>query len=958
MLAVAAQAHALFELVHVVDVLHPLGVHVAQQADALQLAHHGRAVALLLGGEDVHAPLVQQVGDVLPFQVVELVGGIVEVGGQAQPVHIMAAQRGKIPVIGAVAVEEVLAGIVNGLAHHFMQLVGDVLAVQHGLALLVDDLALLVHHIVILQDLFADGEVGRLQLFLGALDGVGDELVLDGHVLLKAQTVHEILHPLTAENAHQVVLQREEEPGRAGVALTAGTAAELVVDAAALVTLGADDEQTARVAHFPGLFFDLRLIFRAQFLKALTGGQHLGVLRVGVAVALGHQHFQLGVNGHLRRGGQLGALRLGAGLGVFVLVLHRVQVFGQRPGQLFAQLRLGHIGHVAAQHDVGAAARHVGGDGHSALFAGLRHDLRLAVMLLGVQHVVLDAALFQHFGQCFALFHADGAHQHRLTLGVALRHLVNDRLVLAVDGLVHAVRQVLPGAGLVGGHADDLQAVNFAELVRLGGGGAGHAAELFVHAEVVLEGDGGQRFALGGDGHALLGLDGLMQAVVVAASVHQAAGEFIHNDDLAVFHDVVGVPVHHAAGLDGAVNVMAQRHVVGVGQIVHLEPFLGLADAALGEGAGLVLFVHHIVAVHLILGLLLVVQLHNDALFQSLGEVVGALVHHAGILALAGDDEGSTGLVDEDGVHLVHDGVGVAPLHHVGLVDHHVVPQIVKAELVVGAVGHVRQIGLFALGRLHIVNHQPHAQTEEPVHLAHPLTVAAGQIIVDRHHMDALAGEGVEVHRHGGHQRFAFAGLHLSDAGAVQHDAADNLHGIGLQAQHTPVRLAADGKGFGQQVIQRLAVGKALLELSGFGFQLLIGQRLHLAVQRQHLVRQRFDFFQLFVGECAKEFFKKRHISTPVFLPRGRLLIAIHSTIIHPHGGCCQIRAGVFYKNVQFYALAGCFSGRLSSTSIKKMQPKPSASQRVKGLPSTKVLMRAATTGSAKLYRLAFCGPM
>lgn len=46
---------------------------------------------------------------------------------------------------------------------------------------------------------------------------------------------------------------------------------------------------------------------------------------------------------------------------------------------------------------------------------------------------------------------------------------------------------------------------------------------------------------------------------------------------------------------------------------------------------------------------------------------------------------------------------------------------------------------------------------------------------------------------------------------------------------------------------------------------------------------------------------------------------------------------------------AFAFTGRLSSTSIKKIQPKPSASHSVKGEPSTSVLMMAAVTGSAKL---------
>ena len=48
---------------------------------------------------------------------------------------------------------------------------------------------------------------------------------------------------------------------------------------------------------------------------------------------------------------------------------------------------------VAAEHDVGAATGHVGRDRDGAVAPGLGDDLGLALVLLGVQHVVLDAAL-------------------------------------------------------------------------------------------------------------------------------------------------------------------------------------------------------------------------------------------------------------------------------------------------------------------------------------------------------------------------------------------------------------------------------------------------------------------------------------------------------------------------------------------------------------------------------------
>ena len=48
-----------------------------------------------------------------------------------------------------------------------------------------------------------------------------------------------------AEDAHQVVFQRQEELRVAGVALAAGAAAQLVVDAPAFMALGAEHEQPA-----------------------------------------------------------------------------------------------------------------------------------------------------------------------------------------------------------------------------------------------------------------------------------------------------------------------------------------------------------------------------------------------------------------------------------------------------------------------------------------------------------------------------------------------------------------------------------------------------------------------------------------------------------------------------------------------------------------------------------------
>ena len=122
----------------------------------------------------------------------------------------------------------------------------------------VDRLALLVHDVVVLEQVFARFEVLRFDGFLRALDALGDHLRLDGHALFHAQPLQQGADPLLGEDAHQVVFEGEIEARLAGIALAAGAAAELVVDAPRLVALGAEDEEAAGFDHLLVLLFARR----------------------------------------------------------------------------------------------------------------------------------------------------------------------------------------------------------------------------------------------------------------------------------------------------------------------------------------------------------------------------------------------------------------------------------------------------------------------------------------------------------------------------------------------------------------------------------------------------------------------------------------------------------------------------------------------------------------------------
>ena len=224
---------------------------------------------------------------------------------------------------------------------------------------------------------------------------------------------------------------------------------------------------------------------------------------------------------------------------------------------------------------------------------------------------------------------------------------------------------------------------------------------------------------------------------------------------------------------------------------------------------------------------------------RQLGE---ADVELGGLLGGAGDDQRRARLVDQDVVDLVDDRVVVHADRLAGLVDatavldlllqrgRHVVAQVVEAELGVGAVCDVGGVGgALVLVRLHVLQHADR-EAEAPVERPHPLRVAPGQVVVDGHEVDALAGQRVERDRERGGQRLALAGLHLGDRAAVQHHAADHLHVEVAHAHRAPRRLAHDRERLGQQLVERLAVAGALAQRVGLGAQLVVLEQLELGL--------------------------------------------------------------------------------------------------------------------------------
>ncbi len=443
-------------------------------------------------------------------------------------------------------------------------------------------------------------------------------------------------------------------------------------------------------------------------------------------------------------------------------------------------------------------------------------------VLLGVENLVRQLLLVEVSRQQFGILDRRGADQNRLLTLVAVLGVADDRIYLFLEGAKDQV--VLVGADhrQVSRDHHGFEMVDLLELEGLGIGGSRHAGQPLVHTEVVLERDRCQRLVLALDRHTFLRLDGLMQPIGPAPADHQATGELVHDDHFAVLHHILlvamvervraqrRVQVVHQGDIVRVVQAHARRQQLGFGQNV-LRVFVpGFREKHLMR-----LLVDPVVTAPLLL--LLPLQFRRN--------VVQAVVELDVVVRLPRDDERSPRLVDQDRVHFVDDRVVEPALDPLGGLEHHVVAQVVEAELVVGAVGDVRRVRSLLVGMTHLRQVDADGEPEEAIDASHPVRVALGEVIVDRDDVHAPSAQGVEICRKRSDERLALAGLHFSDLAVVQHHAADELHVEDPHLQRSLPRLPDDGERFRQHGVKLLAVADALAQRDGTRAQLVVGER-------------------------------------------------------------------------------------------------------------------------------------
>ena len=112
-----------------------------------------------------------------------------------------------IGILGHVATDQ----FIDRIGAHVANCLFKRLLRHHLAALLEDDLALVVHDIVVFQNVLAGVEVARLDLLLRLLERLVDPWMDDGLIFLETELHQHRIHAVGSENAHQIILQRQEE---------------------------------------------------------------------------------------------------------------------------------------------------------------------------------------------------------------------------------------------------------------------------------------------------------------------------------------------------------------------------------------------------------------------------------------------------------------------------------------------------------------------------------------------------------------------------------------------------------------------------------------------------------------------------------------------------------------------------------------------------------------------------
>ena len=120
----------------------------------------------------------------------------------------------------------------------------DIVAVENLATHRIDDFAMAVNNVIVLDNVLAAIEVEAFDAFLCGFKRLANHAVANRHIIINAKALHDHRDAIALEDTHKVIFARDKELSRTRIALTTTTTTELVIDAARIMTSSTNHDET------------------------------------------------------------------------------------------------------------------------------------------------------------------------------------------------------------------------------------------------------------------------------------------------------------------------------------------------------------------------------------------------------------------------------------------------------------------------------------------------------------------------------------------------------------------------------------------------------------------------------------------------------------------------------------------------------------------------------------------
>ena len=312
---------------------------------------------------------------------------------------------------------------------------------------------------------------------------------------------------------------------------------------------------------------------------------------------------------------------------------------------------------------------------------------------------------------------------------------------------------------------------------------------------------------------------------------------------------------------------MRHFHVLRIIHILDAQGLLNLWNSCICWSYSLGLFIYSIV----------------HALLQHINSLGHADISLCRLGAWAGNNQRCSGLIHQNTIHLIHNGIVQLPLYHLLHIYYHIISQVVKAKFIISTKGNITAISIFTLWEIHIMTHQTYRQAQEVVKASHLDAVTLGQIIINSNNVYTLASQGIQIGWQSSYQSFTLTSTHFCNLALVETNTTHHLHIKMSHAQNTAGSLSNNSKGLWQNIIQSLTLSQTVTEFVSTTCQRGIAeifQAFLKAINLIYLGPQSLYFFIIIVAQ--KAFQNTKHELTPnLFISMVKCRIYTDSTLVY-----------------------------------------------------------------------------